>query len=81
MIIEAKKGDEIYRVLTDDNGDFSFNGLRPGNWSVQVYKNGIPKEYELLTEFFSVNLASGQDETIEVKLKEKQRRIKFQKDF
>lgn len=81
LIIEVKKGEEIYRVLSDDNGDFSFDGLRPGNWTVQVYKNGIPKEYELLTEFLNVNLVSGQDETIEVKLKEKQRRIKFQKGF
>ena len=78
LIIEAKKDAEVYRVLTDDNGDFSFEGLRPGIWKMRVYKNGIPKEYELLTEFLSVSLKSGQDETIEVKLRKKQRRIKFQ---
>lgn len=81
LIIEAKKGDEVYRVLTDNNGNFSFEGLRPGIWSVQVYKNGIPKEYELLTEFFNVNLVPGQNATIEVNIQEKQRRIKFQEKF
>jgi len=81
LIIEAKNGAEVYRVLTDKKGNFGFEGLRPGNWSIQVYKKGISKEYELLTEFFSLNLESGKDETIQVKVREKQRRIKFQKDL
>lgn len=81
LIIEAKKDNEVFRKLTDNNGNFSFEGLRPGNWNVQVYKNGIPKEYELLTEFFNINMKSGQNETIEIELVKKQRRIKFQKNF
>ena len=81
LIVEAKKDNEVFRVFTDNNGNFSFEGLRPGDWKVKVYKNGIPPEYELLTEFFSVNLEPGQNEKIEVELVKKQRRIKFQKNF
>ena len=81
LIVEAKNGDEVNRVYTDEKGCFSFEGLRPGNWNIQVYKNGLTKEHELLTEYFGLNLLSGQNQTIEIKVKEKQRRIKFQKDL
>lgn len=81
LIVEAKNGDQVYRVYTDEKGSFAFEGLRPGNWEIQVYKNGLSKELELLTEYFSLNLVSGQNQSVEIKVKEKQRRIKFQKDL
>jgi len=78
LLVEAKNGSEVYRNFTKDNGEFSFESLRPGQWSVRVYQAGIPKEYELVTDQFNVGLASGQSEHIEVKVKEVRRRIKFQ---
>ncbi len=79
LLIEAKKGDEVFRVLTNEDFEFSFEGLRPGMWTVKVYNRGISNEYELVTDLFNLNIAPGQNEHIEVKIKEKRRRIKFQK--
>lgn len=81
LIIEAKKDKETFRVYTDNNRSFRFEGLRPGNWRINVYKAGIPEEYELLTEFFNINLEPDQNVKIDVELIKKQRRIKFQKNF
>ena len=78
LLVEAKNGSEVYRNFTKEDGQFSFESLRPGQWSVKVYPAGIPKEYELVTDQFNVSLQSGQNEHIEVKVKEVRRKIKFQ---
>jgi len=79
LLVEAKCGSEVYRIFTKSDGTFSFESLRPGEWTVKVYDRGLPNEYELLTSLFNVNIAPGQTENIEVKIKEKRRLIKFQK--
>lgn len=79
LMIEAKNEQEVFRILTNAEGGFSFESLRPGQWTVRVYDTGIPKEYELVTNLFNVTLDPGQSADLEVKIKEKRRRIKFQK--
>lgn len=78
-MIEAKNKDEVFRIFTTEEGKFSFEGLRPGPWTVKVYEHNIPKEYELVTDLFNLALTSGDTKQVEVKIKEKRRRIKFQK--
>ena len=79
LMIEAKNEGEVFRNFTNEEGKFSFESLRPGQWTVKIYDNGIPKEYELVTDMFTLQLAPGNTERVEVKIKEKRRRIKFQK--
>lgn len=79
LMIEAKNEGEVFRIFTTEDGKFSFEGLRPGAWTVKVYNIGIPKEYELVTDLFNLALTSGDTKYVEVKIKEKRRRIKFQK--
>jgi len=81
LMIEARKEGEMFRTFTNEDGTFAFENLRPGKWTVQVYDRGIPKEYELVTPLFSIDLAPGHTEQLEVKIKEKLRRIKFQKSW
>ena len=81
LLVEANNGSEVFRIFTKENGEFSFENLRPGPWIVRVYQAGIPKEYELINDKINVPLASGQSEHIEVKIKEVRRRIKFQKSI
>lgn len=81
LMIEAKNEGEVFRIFTTEDGKFSFEGLRPGSWTVKVYEHNIPKEYELVTDLFNLDLTSGDTKYAEVKIKEKRRRIKFQKSF
>lgn len=81
LIIEAKNKEETYRVLTKNNGTFTFDDLRPGNWKIKIYKRGIPKGYNLETNEFNINLNSMQVKHINVIIKKKSRRIKFQTKF
>jgi hypothetical protein len=81
LMIEAKNRGEVFRTFTNADGKFSFESLRPGKWTVKVYERGIPKEYELVSDLFSLDLTPGHTEHVEVKMKEKLRRIKFQKSI
>ena len=81
LIIEANNGNEIYRIFTKKDGAFNFEDLRPGQWKVKVYDRGIPKGYKLVTDEYYINLTSGQVKNINVIIKKKFRRIKFQKKF
>ncbi|MBT7091753.1 MAG: hypothetical protein HN936_00810, partial [Bacteroidetes bacterium] len=79
LIIEAKNKEEIFRVLTKENGTFEFLDLRPGFWNIKVYKTGIPQGYTLITEQVNIDLASGQVHNLDVLIKKKSIQIKFQK--
>lgn len=77
LIIEATNGTEVYRVMTE-NGIFVFNDLRPGNWQVKVYSNGLPQGYQLVTSQFNLDVSSGSLAKVEVLIKKQARQIKFQ---
>lgn len=81
VIIEVKKGEEIFRVISNSKGEFEFNDLRPGEWDLKVYKNGIPSGFELVNDEFSLNLLAGESRNLEIKIKKTARKVKFQQTF
>ncbi|MHC1689899.1 MAG: hypothetical protein AB9833_03610 [Bacteroidales bacterium] len=81
LIIEASNGTDIYRELTGRNGTFSFDDLRPGNWNIKVYSNGIPQGYQLDKDQFSLNIPQGKEVSLDVIIHKKSREIKIQKKF
>jgi len=78
LIIEASNGTEMFRILSGKDGLFHFGDLRPGEWQVKVYPNGIPQGFQLVTSQFKLSLSSGKEEKIEVIIHKKIRQIKFQ---
>jgi hypothetical protein len=81
LIIEASGGTETFRILTQRDGSFSFEDLRPGNWRIKVYSNGIPQGYQLESDQFNFNLTPGKEENLDVIIYKKSREVKFQKSF
>lgn len=81
VILEVSKDEEVFRVISDEQGEFSFNDLRPGEWNMKIYKNGIPAGYELLSDQFTISLKAAENRTIEVKVKKMARKVKFQQQF
>ncbi len=47
LLVEIKDQQEILRQLTDPQGGFSFEGIRPGEWTLRVYDNGLPPQHYL----------------------------------
>ena len=81
LIIEASNGTETFRVLSRRDGTFSFEDLRPGNWHIKIYPNGIPQGYQLESDQFNFNLISGKEENLDVIIHKKSREIQLQKKF
>ncbi len=81
LIIEVKKGDEVFRMFTKNDKSFHFQDLRPGEWIFKVYDRGIPKGYKIVNNEINVNLVSGEVKNINVIIKKISRRIKFQKKY
>jgi len=81
LIIEASNGTETFRVLTGRDGTFSFDDLRPGNWHIKIYPNGIPQGYQLDSDQFNFNLTMGKEEKFDVIIHKKSREIKLQNKF
>lgn len=77
IIVEVSQGKEIYRQTTDQKGNFSFPGLRPGIWRFRVYENGIPKHHYIQNPKFEVELAKGEERTIAVHVLPKLRAIEI----
>jgi len=78
LIIEANNGKETFRILSDRDGTFSFEDLRPGDWNIKIYPNGIPQGYQLIKDQFKVSLTSDKIEKIDVIIQKKIRQIRFQ---
>lgn len=81
LVVEASCGSEVFRVLTNRDGIFKFEDLRPGNWQVKVFPNGLPQGYQLMTPQFNLTLTSGKDERLEVLIQKKARQVRFQGSF
>lgn len=80
LIIEAKKGDEIFRLFSNKDGVFSFYDLRPGEWEIKIYKKGLPYGYTIEKEEFSIQLSPGEVYHIQVPVIRRSIKIKFQKN-
>lgn len=78
VIIEASSGTETFRLFTGRDGTFRFSDLRPGNWHIKVYPNGIPLGFQLVTDQFDIKLDPEKDENLEVIIRKKMRQIKIQ---
>jgi len=79
LLLEAKKEKEEFRVLSDEEGKFSFQDLRPGQWKIKIYTVGLPSEYSIKREEFTIDLSPGQKYLLEVPIKQKAYKIKFQR--
>ena len=78
LIIEVSNGNEVFRIFSKKDGTFQFDDLRPGQWKIKIYDRGMPQGYKLLTDEYNVIIISEQVENIDVIIKKKSRKIKFQ---
>ncbi|MDD5713223.1 MAG: carboxypeptidase-like regulatory domain-containing protein, partial [Smithellaceae bacterium] len=76
-IVELRQGDEVKRRLTDSQGRFCFEELRPGKWSLAVEDGKIPGNYYLEQSPCEVTLAPGDREERPLKILPRKRTIQF----
>lgn len=80
VIIELKRGDEVIRTLTDEQGKFRFSGIRPGIWDVILHDEGFGNTYYFDESEFELDVEAGETINLPVKLLEKKRVIKLKEN-
>jgi len=80
IVIEATNGEQIYRKICSINEDFDFTYLRPGEWTVKLYRNGLDKRYKIATDNFRFTLNAAESKTINIYIVKQQTEIKFQQE-
>jgi len=76
-IVEIKQGDYVKRQVTDVDGQFLFEELQPGKWTVKLYDNNMPENYQFEKETFEIELKPGEITKKNLKVIPKKRRIRY----
>jgi hypothetical protein len=75
ILVELKSESEVHRRVTDQKGNFLFENVRPGNWTLTVYEDNLPKYHYLEQSTFEFHLKPGSEEELLVKVLPQMRSI------
>lgn len=75
--LELTNGEETVRQATDQNGSFSFAGLRPGKWHLKVYDHNLPSLHYLEQATFELDLKPGSEEDLFIRILPRLRKLQM----
>jgi hypothetical protein len=76
-IVELKCSSEIRRTVTNLQGHFEFEELRPDKWTFKIYSDNLPEYHYLEEDIFELELKPDQKKEIFAKVLPKERRIRI----
>ncbi|MFC1568756.1 hypothetical protein ACFL4L_00850 [bacterium] len=77
VIVEMIRDDEVIRRITDEEGRFMFEELRPGAWRVKCYEMNLPDYHQVEKSMYEVHIDPEESETLEIRVIPKKRRIRM----
>lgn len=80
VIVEISSDSEVFRKMAVLGDFFDFTYLRPGDWTVKVYRNGLDKKYKIPIDQFECNLKSGETKNITINVIKQPSQIKYQQE-
>ena len=79
IILILKDKDREYKTIPNPDGSFKFTEVIPGKWTLKPYIKKITNKFELEKGEILLNLSPGEKTNLEIKLKQKERKIHIQK--
>lgn len=79
-LIELTNGKETLRRLSNSDGSFGFERIRPGKWTLKVYEDGLPEYHYLEKGLYEFDLKPGENTEVLIKVLPKVRRIRIMKE-
>ncbi|MBW1671548.1 MAG: hypothetical protein JRJ40_09145, partial [Deltaproteobacteria bacterium] len=76
-ILEITDGKEVLRRLSNKNGVFSFEEIRPGKWTLNVDVDTLPANHYLKTQGVQVELRLGEEKEVNLKVMPRTRTIQI----
>lgn len=80
IIVEAVGNDQTYRKICFIGEDFDFTYLRPGDWTIKVYRNGLDKRYKISTDKFQFTLKPSETKKLSIHIVKQQIEIRYQQE-
>ncbi|NIF07959.1 hypothetical protein F3J23_21255 [Chryseobacterium sp. Tr-659] len=80
IVIEAVCNDQTYRKICFIGDDFDFTYLKPGEWTVKLYRNGLDKRYKISTDKFQFTLKPSETKKLSIHIIKQQIEVKYQQE-
>ena len=68
VVVELQSEIETLRCVTDSNGSFFFEELRPGKWRLRIYEKDIPPYHYVEENNLNLNLEPGEAKELFIKV-------------
>lgn len=80
IVIEASNGSQIYRKMVPVGEDFDFTYLRPGLWTVKIYRNGLDTRYKIPVDLFQLDLKPADVQKVIFHIVKQSGEVKYQQE-
>ncbi|SDQ86664.1 hypothetical protein SAMN05421664_2898 [Chryseobacterium soldanellicola] len=80
IVVEATNGEQTYRKIAIVDEKFDFTYLRPGDWTVKIYRNGLDKRYKISMDTYQLTLNPSEIKKITINIVKQQSEIKYQQE-
>ncbi|MBT2622642.1 hypothetical protein [Chryseobacterium sp. ISL-6] len=80
IIIEASNGEQTYRKIGFIGENFDFTYLRPGDWTVKIYRNGLDRRFKISMDTFRFALKASETKKLTINVMKQQTEVKYQQE-
>ncbi|REC42535.1 COG1470 family protein [Chryseobacterium pennipullorum] len=80
IVVEAVSNDQTFRKICFVGEGFDFTYLRPGDWTIKLYRNGLNKRYKISTDKFQFTLKPSETKKLNIQIVKQQIEIKYQQE-
>ncbi len=77
ILIEMTREDEVIRLISNKEGAFHFDELRPGVWKMKIYDYNIPEYHRIEKSEFEIELKPADRKIQDVRVVPIRRKVKF----
>jgi hypothetical protein len=77
IVVELTNGIETYRRVSDTQGRFSFDEMRPGHWTLTVPEGQLPQYHKLEKEKWEFDFTPGKKDEVTLKILPQRRAIRI----
>lgn len=81
IIVEVTNGEQTYRKAVLIGETFDFTYLRPGDWKIKLYRNGLDKRYKIATDSFQYSIKPAETQNVSIHIVKQQSEIRYQKEM
>ena len=77
ILVEVTSGEQVYRRLTNGNGEFRFAGRQPGTWTLKIDPAALPENATIHESSVTLVVKPSAQESVEFKVEQRIRSMRM----